>query len=474
MFDFIRKDENPDAKPEPSPHDEDAVVRDGSSIDDVPTVEGSVDDQATGEVETEQLPLATLSTTAKEDAGEEDVEARLAYDSLTRHRKQRRRKKIIRTAIIVGVVAGIGIAWWLSQKPDSGSTADSSIPTATVTRENFEDAVSASGSVKPVSSVVVTPEVDGIIDQVNVQEGSVVNAGDTLFTIKNDSLDKAVKQAEIDLKTAKNTTSASYATYSNAYDAYYSDTGTEQAVYDTQSAYENAVLAQQTAQQNYDNAVAQAAKRTVTAPTAGSIVVMNAISGSSLGSTGTSGSTGTTSGSLIQIADLSQMTVTVQINESDISKIAVGQSATVTFSALPGVTLDATVTHISTMATGDSSSGSTGIVTYGVDLLIPSPVAELKPGMTASVSIKLQSVPDALTVPSSALVQVGDSTYSVYVVTDAQTGAAEEREVTIVAKNTSTAVIEGNVSEGDLVQLLGYSSSSTGGDNTASAAAVAY
>ena len=94
--------------------------------------------------------------------------------------------------------------------------------------------------------------------------------------------------------------------------------------------------------------------------------------------------------------------------------------------------------------------------------------------MTASVSIKLQSVPDALTVPSSALVQVGDSTYSVYVVTDAQTGAAEEREVTIVAKNTSTAVIEGNVSEGDLVQLLGYSSSSTGGDNTASAAAVAY
>jgi len=101
-------------------------------------------------------------------------------------------------------------------------------------------------------------------------------------------------------------------------------------------------------------------------------VTMNAISGASLGSTGTAGTTGTTGSSLIQIADLSQMTVTVQINESDVSKIAVGQSATVTFSALPGVTLDATVTHVSTMSTTDAASGSTGIVTYGVDLLIPS------------------------------------------------------------------------------------------------------
>ena len=250
MFDFIQRDESPDAKPESAQASENNVAESDVATDDAPASTSGEGDQTTGEIATEQLPLATLSTTTKESADEEDVEAKLAYDSLMRHRKQRRRKKIIRTAVIVGIIAGIGIAWWLNQKPDGGSATDNSIPTATVTRENFEDAVSASGSVKPVSSVVVTPEVDGIIDQVYVQEGSVVNAGDTLFTIKNDSLDKAVKQAEIDLKTAKNTTSASYATYSNAYDAYYSDTGTEQAVYDTQSAYENAVLAQQTAQQN--------------------------------------------------------------------------------------------------------------------------------------------------------------------------------------------------------------------------------
>ena len=116
------------------------------------------------------------------------------------------------------------------------------------------------------------------------------------------------------------------------------------------------------------------------------------------------------------------------------------------------------------MSSDSSSQGGTGIVTYAVDLLIPHPVAELKPGMTASVSIKLQSVPDALTVPTSALVQVDDSTYCVYVVTNAETGESEERDVTVVAKNASTAAIEGNVSEGDAVQLLGYSDTTGSSD----------
>ena len=465
MPDFVHKVDTPDNGQESTPLDQNPHPMAGDETETETPVES-----ATPVVEpaTERMPLATIASTS-DGAGEEDVEAKLAYDSLMRHRKQQRRKKIVRAVVIVAVLVVLGVIWYLNQKPSESGTSSSTIATATVTREDFEDAVSASGSVKPVSSVIVSPEVDGIIDQVNVQEGSVVNAGDTLFTIKNDTLDKNVKQAEIDLQTAKNSANSAYSTYSTAYNAYYSGTGEEQAVNEAYSAYENAALAQQTAQSNYDSAVAQAAKRTVTAPSAGSVVTMNAVSGASLG---TSGTTGTTTGSpLIQIADLSQMTVTVQVNESDISKIAVDQAATVTFAALPGVTLDATVTHISTMSSESSSQGGTGIVTYAVDLLIPHPVAELKPGMTASVSIKLQSVPDALTVPTSALVQVDDSTYCVYVVTNAETGESEERDVTVVAKNASTAVIEGNVSEGDSVQLLGYSDDTGSSSETTSNAA---
>ena len=479
MSDFDHEGDAPEKESEAAPLDQEPVAAtpdettaetpveadeiEAAAHADAPAETAAPVEDATAVVEptTTRMPLATI-TTKDGDASEEDVESKLAYDSLMRHRKQQRRKKVVRAVVIVAVLVVLGVVWYLNQKPTGSGTAGSTIPTATVTREDFEDAVSASGSVKPVSSVIVSPEVDGIIDQVNVQEGSVVNAGDTLFTIKNDELDKNVKQAGIDLQTAKNTANSAYSTYSTAYNAYYNGTGEEQAMNDAYSAYENAALAQQTAQSNYDSAVAQAAKRTVTAPSSGSVVTMNAVSGASLGTGGTSG---TAAGSpLIQIADLSQMTVTVQVNESDISKIAVNQAATVTFAALPGVTLDATVTHISTMSSDSSSQGGTGIVTYAVDLLIPHPVAELKPGMTASVSIKLQSVPDALTVPTSALVQVDDSTYCVYVVTNAETGESEERDVTVVAKNASTAAIEGNVSEGDAVQLLGYSDTTGSSD----------
>ncbi len=48
----------------------------------------------------------------------------------------------------------------------------------------------------PVSSTVVTPEVDGIIQDVQVSEGTYVHKGDKLFLlIKNDELDKAVRGA---------------------------------------------------------------------------------------------------------------------------------------------------------------------------------------------------------------------------------------------------------------------------------------
>ena len=64
--------------------------------------------------------------------------------------------------------------------------------------------MSASGSIKPVSSTVVTPEVDGIIQDVRVAEGSAVDRGDRLFSVKNDELDKAVRKAAQQVKTAKN------------------------------------------------------------------------------------------------------------------------------------------------------------------------------------------------------------------------------------------------------------------------------
>lgn len=409
---------------------------------------------------------------------EEDVEARLAYESLMRHRKARRRKKIVAGAVVGGIALVAAIAWGViagqaSQVPDAAP-----LQTIPVTRGEFSESVQATGAAQPLSSVVVTPEVDGIIESVNVAEGSTVNEGDVLLTIRNDELDRAVRSAQIEVQSAEAAVAQSQETYNATWRAWKAgvtepegEATTKAMVQQAQADLDGKKLQLESAREALDTATSNAAKRTVKAPSAGSVVVMNAVSGAALGAgaAGSAGGSGTGgAGPLVQIADLSQMTVKVQVNEVDISRISVGQAARVTFSALPGVMLDAQVTRISTVSTtGDGMSGAYGVVTYDVELLIPEPVPELKPGMTASVEIMQQHVPDALTVPTSALMTDDGTNYYVYVMVDPETEALERRDVTVPTQSETTAVVEGGVAEGDLVVLDPFAvdpASVTGGD----------
>lgn len=407
-----------------------------------------------------KMKLPRSETDAAPEA-EEDVEERLALESLQRHRRARRRKKAIAAGVVGGVVLAAGIAWAVLTSTSSQPAEEAPLQTIPLMREEFSESVQATGTAQPLTSVVVTPKADGVIASVDVALDDAVAEGQVLLTIRNDELDRAVKQAELDLRTKRAENDAVQKAYN---ELYYTarEEGTDEA-WDAANAklieLETSRLNLEIAQDAYDDAVATAAGRTVKAPASGSVVALNAVTGASVGTGGTtsSGAEGGGSGPLVQIADLSQMTVKVQVNEVDISRIAVGQAARVTFSALPGTMLDAQVTRISTTATADPYGGSGGVVTYDVELLIPEPAPELKPGMTASVEILMQSVPDALTVPVSALMTDDGVSYYVYVMSDPETEAVERRDVSVPAQSDTTAVIEGDVSEGDLVVLDPFS-----------------
>lgn len=396
------------------------------------------------------------------DGGEEDEDTRNAMASLLAHRKKRRRRNII-----IGVVAACAViailVWTVTSQQSANAPEGPTLQTTPVMRGEFTDQVKASGNVQPVSSVVVTPEVDGIISEVFVSEGDYVEAGDTLLTIRNDSLDKAVREADIQLRSAKSQLSSAKESYNTAYKAYYADQTDLATVNSAADTVDSAQLALETAQSAYDDAVATADKRTVTAPASGTIVVMNAVEGAAVGSGTGAGAAATvtsgSSGSLITIGDLSQMTVSVQVNEMDIPKVSVGQTARATFSALPNVELDATVTRIATVSSSEASNAVSGhggsVVTYAVDLLIPNPDPSLKPGMTASVTISSTDIPDALMVPLSAVSGEGDQATVSVVTGQDETGlpTTEERHVTVLASNGTMAAVEGDIGEGDEVVI---------------------
>ncbi len=432
---------------------------------------------------TDELQLLRADGTMQE--SEEDMEARLAMEGLMRHRKARTRKKLIVGGVVGGIAVVAAIVAGVSLLGSGSGDGSASAPmTSVVEKGDFSEAVTATGSAQPVESVVVSPGVDGTIESVNIAEGDTVSEGDVIMTLSNSELDKKVTEAANTVRDAKLGVSDAVDAYNAKVDEYNKAIETYQKAWEkyAEGGYEgdepesnaptdsdfqaadraidkaNNTLAD--AQAAYDEAVETAAKRTVKAPKSGSVVVMNAQVGASITSGGTgsgnSSSSESGSGALIQIADLSQMMVKVNVNEVDISKISVGQAATVTFSALPDATAEATVTRIATVssASGSSSgSGSSGVATYEVCLLIPNPAEGLKPGMTANVSIQIQSVPDTLIVPASSVGTDADGTSYVMVVTDAEKRTYERRTVTVTASDKSNAAVQGLLDEGATVLL---------------------
>ena len=204
------------------------------------------------------------------------------------------------------------------------------------------------------------------------------------------------------------------------------------------------------AQRDYDYAVEEASKRTVRALVPGTILNLKAVPGASVG--WASGGTSVASDTLMYIADLSALSVSVEVNEIDIMNVKAGQRVTATFDAVQGLELSgnvASVASTSTVLSGDNLV-SGGVVTFKVVAVINSPDPRLKPGMTTNVSIYTKEIPNVLTVPATAVGEDDNGTY-VIVAKDDKATTTERREVTIGEHEGSKVEIKSGLSEGDMV-----------------------
>lgn len=411
----------------------------------VPTITPGPDNtEHTPEGATETLPLITDVHADKENGRTNDtaeISDEEAYAKLKAKRAERRRKKLIRRGIAAGIVGAIAlIAIVATLVINAQPQGDSGPATDMVTEGTFSTTVEAKGQLKPISSSVVSPSVDGTVDSINVQAGQSVNEGDVLMTIKNDELERnvaeaqrAVTAAQEDLASAQKAAAVAQATPTTDVDGASAAAGI--------SAVSAAQRSLASAQANLDQANAKAASRTVTAPSSGSIVELNAKVGATVTGGMIMGESDTSGGKqCMQIADLSKMKVTVQVSEKDITKIAVGQSANVTYPAFPDIVSQGTVTAIASVANSDSNSGG-GSVTFNVDILIEAPDARLKPGMTAEVSVVTEQLDDVVMVPTMALMTEDGEHYYVNVATDDEGKQTRRVKVTIVTQNDNEAVV---------------------------------
>jgi HlyD family secretion protein len=146
-----------------------------------------------------------------------------------------------------------------------------------------------------------------------------------------------------------------------------------------------------------------------------------------------------------RVDDLSRLQVDVQVSEVDINSIALDQPAVVTFDAVLGKEYHGKVVDVSRVGTSVQS-----VVNFSVTVELTDPDADVKPGMTASVTITIQSLENVLLVPNQG-VHLVNSQRVVYIL---RNGQLLEIPVTLGASDdTMSVVTSGDLSVGDVLVL---------------------
>ena len=155
----------------------------------------------------------------------------------------------------------------------------------------------------------------------------------------------------------------------------------------------------------------------------------------------------------LQLDDLTHLMIDVSVSEVDVNKLTVGQEAMITFAAIPTKTYKGVVIKI-----GNAGSSSSGVVQFGATIQVVDADQMVKSGFSATISIVINKVQNALLVPNLAVV-TGTSGKSFVLVN--KNGSTTPVAVELGLKSDQyTEVKSSNLNEGDTV-LIALSTSGT-------------
>lgn len=307
--------------------------------------------------------------------------------------------------LMVGGGAAVLLSKWrasAAEPPVRYRTEDARIGNLTVT-------VTATGQLQPTRTVDVGSEVSGIIDSVAVNYNDVVKVGQVLAKINTEKLDSQVQQDRASLETArakvedaKVTVVETEAEYKRIQEARERSKGQLPSQHDldtAKAAYGRAKVAVNSAQAAVTQAEASLAmdltnvsKAVIKSPVNGIVLARNVEPGQTIAA-----SFSVTT--MFQLAeDLTRMKLQVNIDEADIGEVKEGQMVNFTVDAYPGQHFPGKITQLRYQSTTTNN-----VVTYLAVISVDNRQMLLRPGMTATATITVQSLTNALLVPNVAL-----------------------------------------------------------------------
>ena len=152
------------------------------------------------------------------------------------------------------------------------------------------------------------------------------------------------------------------------------------------------------------------------------------------------------------IASDEKATVSINVDELDITSVKEGQTAKITLDAIDGEEFEGTITSVSSEASSGSSSAK-----YPVEITFDK-TDDMRIGMTASASISIDEAEDAVLIPVDALQEKGNKTF-VYTEKDSDGNLSGEVEVETGLSNGNKVEITSGLKSGDTVYYLKTTSS---------------
>src|SRR5215469_13840547 len=289
--------------------------------------------------------------------------------------------------IVVVALAG-AIAWRMLAHGNSGPQ----FLTSDVTRGDVIQAVTATGTLTPLTNVTVGSQISGNIQKLLADFNSPVKANEVVAQIDPATYKAAVAQAEGDLASAEATAELDQVEAKRA-DEMSKDKLISDSDHDTASAtYHQAQATVKMKQAALDNARVNLERCTIYSPVDGIVISRNVDVGQTVAAS-------MSAPTLFVIAnDLSKMQIDANVAEADVGGIEVGQHVDFHVDAYPYRTFVGTVEQIRNAPTNYQN-----VVAYDTVISVNNSDMKLKPGMTATVSIVISERKGALKVPNAAL-----------------------------------------------------------------------
>lgn len=282
------------------------------------------------------------------------------------------------------------------------------VQTEKIGKRNITQIVTGTGKIQAEKKVDISAEVSGEIIALPFEEGEEVSKGQLVVRIKPDAYYPQMRQQEAGIRVQESNLKAQEVNliknelelnrikelFSKGL-ASQSDLDNAQANYDATLASMNTIRAQINQQRAGLSAVQyDLSKTTIAAPMSGTVTQLNNEVGEKvLGTMSNMGS------NILTISDLSSMEAQVEIGETDVTNVKIGDTARIQIDAFPDKIFNGVVYEIANTATSKGTGTQEEVVNFIVKIRIDKEDFELRPGMSCTVDIEVNHKENILAVP---------------------------------------------------------------------------